>query len=67
MTSRTFSGFLTTSIPATVADPESGFKSVARMRTVVVFPAPFGPNTPRTVPSSTSNERSLSAFTSPFR
>ncbi len=43
-----------TSIPATVARPESGRNSVDKIRTVVVFPAPFGPSTLNTVPSSTS-------------
>ena len=67
MISRTFSGCLITSIPPTVAFPESGDKSVARILTVVVLPAPLGPNTLRTVPSSTSRERSSRALTSPLR
>ncbi len=50
-----------------VADPESGLSKVARILTVVVLPAPFGPSTPKTVPSSTSNDKSLSALTSPLR
>jgi len=51
---------------ATVALPESGERSVARIRTVVVLPAPFGPNTPRTVPSSTSRFNPSSALTLPL-
>ena len=53
MTERSWSACLTTSKPATVARPASGLSSVARMRTVVVLPAPFGPSRPRTVPSAT--------------
>ena len=67
MISRTLSGCLTTSIPPTVAWPESGDKSVASMRTVVVLPAPFGPKTLNTVPSSTSSDNPSSALTSPLR
>ena len=37
-------------IPATVADPEVGAMSVPSVRTVVVFPAPFGPRKPKTSP-----------------
>ena len=63
ITLRTSLGFLITSIPATSARPESGVSSVVRTRTVVVFPAPLGPKSPRTVPSSTSSERPSSART----
>jgi hypothetical protein len=41
----------TTSNPATRAVPLSGRDSVARIRTVVVFPAPFAPSSENTVPS----------------
>ncbi len=40
---RTFSGWVATSKPATVARPSVGARSVHSMRTVVLFPAPFGP------------------------
>ena len=53
MTRRISSAWVRTSKPATVARPASGLSSVARIRTVVVLPAPFGPSRPRTVPSST--------------
>ena len=43
MTERSCWACLTTSKPATVARPASGCSSVARIRTVVVLPAPFGP------------------------
>ena len=37
-------------MPATVAEPDVGVSSVPRVRTVVVFPAPFGPRKPNTSP-----------------
>ena len=36
--------------PATIAEPEVGAMSVPSVRTVVVFPAPFGPRKPNTSP-----------------
>ena len=39
-------GSLATSCPSTVAEPPVGFSSVESMRTIVVFPAPFGPKRP---------------------
>ena len=63
---RTFSGCLITSIPPTVALPEFGVSNVARILTVVVLPAPFGPSTLKTVPSSTSRLKPSSAFTLPL-
>ena len=54
-------------IPATVAEPEVGAMSVPRVRTVVVFPAPFGPRNPKTSPWPTSNEMSSKATLSPNR
>src|SRR5215213_7208651 len=62
----------TTSRPATRAVPASGSSSVARMRTVVVLPAPLGPRTPSTVPGATASSTPSSArvgpkdFTSPL-
>src|SRR3954462_1672233 len=62
----------TTSRPAARALPASGSSSVARMRTVVVLPAPLGPSTPSTVPGATASSTPSSArvgpkdFTSPF-
>src|ERR1700733_10249845 len=53
--------------PATVAEPEVGAISVPSVRTVVVFPAPFGPRKPRTSPWPISNERSANATRSPKR
>jgi hypothetical protein len=43
-----FSGF--NGSPATVAEPEVGASRVPSVRTVVVFPAPFGPRKPNTSP-----------------
>ena len=37
-------------IPAILAAPDVGAISVPRVRTVVVFPAPFGPRKPKTSP-----------------
>ena len=66
MSSRTLSGCLITSIPATCALPESGFSNVARILTVVVLPAPLGPSTLKTVPSATSSDKSSKARTLPL-
>src|SRR5580765_6701612 len=38
----------------------------ARQRSVVVFPAPFGPTNPSTCPDSTVNESSFTATNSPY-
>ncbi len=40
-------------MPATLACPESGRDSVARILTAVDFPAPFGPSNAKTVPACT--------------
>ena len=37
-------------LSATVAEPDVGARSVPRVRTVVVLPAPFGPRKPNTSP-----------------
>ena len=50
-----------TSWPATSAMPPSGRTSVARIRTAVVLPAPFGPSRPQTVPAATSRSKPSSA------
>jgi hypothetical protein len=54
-------------IPATVAVPEVGAMRVPSVRTVVVFPAPFGPRKPKTSPRLISNETSSNATLSPKR
>src|SRR5574341_60210 len=46
-------GCSTTSCPATRAVPEAGGESVVSIRIVVVFPAPFGPRSPKTSPFCT--------------
>ena len=46
MRSRTCSGSVATSWPATIARPPLGASSVHSMRTVVDFPAAFGPRKP---------------------
>jgi hypothetical protein len=62
---RTSAGRSTTSSPATQARPRSGLSSVARIRTAVVFPAPFGPSTPSTPPAANSRSTPSSATTGP--
>ena len=42
--------------PITQATPEVGGKRVVSIRTVVVFPAPLGPTTPKISPSFTEKE-----------
>src|SRR6266581_4144390 len=56
-----------TGTPATSAVPEVGRIRVPRTRTVVVFPAPFGPRNPNTSPIPTSKVRSSKARRSPNR
>ena len=50
----TATGSASRSWPATVAVPASGRSRVARMRTIVVLPAPFGPSSASTEPVSTA-------------
>ena len=45
------------------ASPRCGVSSVARIRIVVVFPAPLGPMNPRTLPRSTLNDTPSTART----
>jgi hypothetical protein len=67
MRARTWDAWRATSKPATRACPESGRSKVARTRTAVVLPAPFGPSRPRTVPCGTARSRWLSAVAFPKR
>src|SRR4029453_8614368 len=53
--------------PATVAEPEVGAMRVPSVRTVVVFPAPFGPRNPNTSPRPPSKEASWNATRSAKR
>ena len=62
---RTAFGSRVTSWPATRAVPPSGASSVARMRTVVVFPAPFGPSSASTSPGWTCRSMPFSTRVSP--
>jgi len=50
------SGSSLTSQPAIHARPVAGRSSVASIPTVVVFPAPFGPSSPKISPGATVNE-----------
>src|SRR5689334_13950093 len=63
---RTLAASRTTSYPPTVACPASGRSSVPRIRTAVVFPAPFGPSTPSTVPVGTVRSTPSSATVLPY-
>ncbi len=51
--------------PNTLISPEVGVIKPITIRNVVVLPAPFGPSRPSTMPGSTSNETSVTAFTPP--
>src|SRR5579884_3911394 len=55
-----------TSKPATVARPEVGGMKPARIRMVVVLPAPFGPRNPRISPRLTRNEIWSTAVRLPY-
>lgn len=61
MRRRTSLDWRRTSKPATLAS-SSAVSRVARMRTVVVLPAPFGPSSPKTVPAGTIRSTPFSAF-----
>ena len=52
-------------MPATPAWPASGRASVVKIRTAVVFPAPFGPRSPSTLPAGTEKLTPASARVSP--
>jgi hypothetical protein len=62
---RTPWGLVTTSCPATVARPLEGRKTVLKIRSVVVLPAPLGPSKPKIAPGWHSNEMSLIALFQP--
>src|SRR5690625_3164644 len=64
---RTVTGSRRASWPATCTLPWSGWASVARIRTIVVLPAPFGPSTPRIAPVGTSRSTPSSAVVRPNR
>src|SRR6476619_694813 len=64
MSRRALVGWARTSTPATTARPASGISKVVRMRTAVVFPAPFGPSRPRIVPAGATRSMPSSAVTS---
>ena len=51
--------------PVDAGVPGVGDSSVARTRTIVVLPAPFGPSSPSTVPAGTSRSTPASATVSP--
>src|SRR5215212_10044733 len=51
--------------PSTDTRPEVGRRSVARIRRIVVLPAPFGPSTERVLPWGSSNVTSRRTARSP--
>ena len=61
---RTSAGRDPTSSPATVARPPVGASRVARIRIVVVLPAPLGPRNPKNSPAPTEKSM-LSTATVP--
>src|SRR6266581_3744163 len=58
-------GSFVTSLPATNAFPEVGRRSVARILMSVVFPAPFGPRSPKSSPSRICRDTPSKAVTGP--
>src|SRR5437667_7393278 len=60
---RTAIGSTPMSCPSTSAVPAEGVRTVARIRSVVVLPAPLGPRNPKTSPFGTSKSTPLSAST----
>lgn len=66
ITERTASGWAPMSYPKTVAVPDVGWASVASIRTIVVFPAPFGPSRDTTVAVGTARSKPSTAVTSPY-
>ena len=65
MTSRTRFGSRATLMPSTSTSPEKFFSNVEIILTIVVLPAPLGPNSPSTLPFSTARSRPSKAFTAP--
>ena len=63
---RTSSDWEKTSYPATRAVPPVAGMKQARIRIVVVFPAPLGPRKPTTPPFSMLKETSRMAVTGPY-
>src|SRR5512134_3092275 len=52
--------------PSTVARPACGRSRPARIRSSVVFPAPFAPKTATVAPAGSANDTSRSATRSPY-
>src|SRR5438552_18995138 len=65
MTCRTASASRTTSCPSTWAVPAEGARNVARMRSVVVLPAPLEPMNPKRSPRMMERSSELSAVIAP--
>jgi len=64
---RSLASWLAGGQPNTAAVPESAFASPSRIRTAVVFPAPFGPNRASSSPRSILKSIPRSASIAPYR
>jgi hypothetical protein len=60
---RTRAAWDTASNPLTLAVPSSGLSRVARIRTIVVLPAPLEPSNAKMLPLATSKSTPLSTWT----
>src|SRR5258706_14575744 len=67
MRSRTLSGCVSRSQPATRAVPAVGGRSVDSIRSVVVLPAPLGPRNPKISPWRTARSTPATASTARLR
>ena len=61
----TATAFLSMGCPSNITVPVSGINKPVIMRISVVFPAPFGPKSPRKVPSFISMDTPSTAVTVP--
>ena len=65
MRALTLRGSAPTSMPLIVARPLSGVRIPSRISTVVVLPAPLGPNIPKTSPCWTKKDIPSTAWSGP--
>ena len=59
-------GSFAISMPAISTEPSVGFKIPAIIRSVVVFPAPFGPTNPNSSPDGTCKSIASTALNAPY-
>jgi hypothetical protein len=60
-------GSFATSTPKMAAWPDVGVRRPVRRPMAVVFPAPFGPTSAKTVPAATRSVRPSRAVSAPYR